>query len=198
MNNGRLAPGLALFGDNAYVNVETMVTPYRNVRRGTKDDYNHFHSSVRINIECAFGMLVHRWAILRKPLSSTMGVEKQMVLVMALCKLHNYCIGLDDVVEENGTGDMVNSDESVRNEDAPSLEARDEHRISSLGGIDPRESRDAGPAELLGGGEHFDDINVDDLPKNYSGTRRRLLQMVVDSDLHRNLASARRYQSNLN
>jgi hypothetical protein len=91
MTNGRLAHGLALFGDNAYVNVDTMVTPYRNVRRGAKDDYNHFHS--RISIERAFGMLVHRWAILRSPLSSTMGVEKQMVLVMALTSYTDlvYC-----------------------------------------------------------------------------------------------------------
>jgi hypothetical protein len=172
--NGLLAYGLALFGDNAYVNTDTMVTPYRNVRRGTKDDYNHFHSSVRICIECTFGILVHRWAILRSPLSATMGVEKQMVLVMALCKLHNYCIGLDDDDKENATtGELANSVESISttDEDTPSsLEARDEHRISSHGGVDPRESNEAGPNELLGGGEHFDDVIVEDLPRAQGGT----------------------------
>jgi hypothetical protein len=120
-----------------------------------------------------------------------MGVKKQMALVMTLCKLHNFCIGLDDDEEEDGDDD---------NDNVPSLEARDEHCISSAGGIDQRESRDvaAGPAELLNDGEHFDDVDVDDLTRNPRGTRRRLLQMVVDSDLHWNLASSRQYQSNLN
>ena len=67
---GFLANGLALFGDNAYVSTEYMVTPFRNVRKGPKDDFNFYQSQLRINIECAFGMLVHRWAILRRPLSS--------------------------------------------------------------------------------------------------------------------------------
>jgi hypothetical protein len=99
-----------------------------------------------------------------------MGVEKQMVLIMALCKLHNYCIGLDDDDEENGTGELANSVASVSNEETPiSLEPRDERRISSFGGIEPREPNEAGPNELLGGGEHFDDVIVEDLPSNAGG-----------------------------
>jgi hypothetical protein len=122
---------------------------------------------------------------------------------MALCKLHNYCIGLDDDDKENATtGELANSVESISttaDEDTPSsVEARDEHHISSHGGVDPRQENEAGPSELLGGGEHFDDVIVEDLPRAQGGTRRRLLQMVVDSDLHRNLASSRRFQSNLN
>ena len=45
--NGFLAPGLCLFGDNAYVNTPYMATPYRNISAGTKDDYNFYHSQVR-------------------------------------------------------------------------------------------------------------------------------------------------------
>jgi hypothetical protein len=41
-----------------------MVTPYKNVRAGPKDDFNFFHSQLQINIERAFGMLVKRWAVL--------------------------------------------------------------------------------------------------------------------------------------
>jgi hypothetical protein len=29
-----------------------------------KDDYNYYQSQLRMTIECAFGMLVHRWSIL--------------------------------------------------------------------------------------------------------------------------------------
>lgn len=42
-----LAPGLVLYGDNAYLNNRYMVTPYANVSSGSKDDFNFFHSQVR-------------------------------------------------------------------------------------------------------------------------------------------------------
>ena len=54
---GFLAPGLVLFGDNAYVSNEYMVTPYRNVKSGPKDAFNFFQSQLRIRIECAFGLI---------------------------------------------------------------------------------------------------------------------------------------------
>ncbi len=59
MKNGNL-----LFGNNAYLNTQYMATPYTNVsgnqEQVTKDDYNFFHSQLRIRVECCFGMLVQR------------------------------------------------------------------------------------------------------------------------------------------
>ena len=89
---GFLYPGLVLFGDNAYVNTPYMVAPFKAVSSGRKDDFNFFHSQVRINIECAFGMLVHRWGALRKPMPVNFRVGKINSLFLALCKLHNFCI----------------------------------------------------------------------------------------------------------
>ena len=89
---GFLRPGYCLFGDNAYVNAPYMCTPWRIVSGGPKDAMNFFHSSLRICIECAFGILVHRWGILRKPMPSNISVQKISSLVLALCKLHNFCI----------------------------------------------------------------------------------------------------------
>lgn len=91
-SDGFLRPGLCLFGDNAYVNTPYMCTPWRNVSRGPKDAMNFFHSQLRINIECNFGILVHRWGMLRKPMPVNLEVRKISSLVLALCKLHNYCI----------------------------------------------------------------------------------------------------------
>ena len=67
-----MAPGLCLFGDNAYINTPYMATPYRNVStkigaataanteaNKQKDAYNFYHSQLRIWIEQAFGQLVH-------------------------------------------------------------------------------------------------------------------------------------------
>ena len=58
-HNNILAAGLALYGNNAYVNTPYMVVPFKGIQEGAKDAYNFFHSSLCINIECAFGMLVH-------------------------------------------------------------------------------------------------------------------------------------------
>jgi hypothetical protein len=49
LESGLLAPGLCLFGDNAYLNSPYMATPYPNVGSGSKDNYNYFHSQVRIS-----------------------------------------------------------------------------------------------------------------------------------------------------
>ena len=81
-----------------------MVTPYR---QGDvlEDNYNFYHSQLRINVECAFGMLVKRWAILRHPLPSAMGLNKITSLTMALCKLHNFLI--DQRIERMTSTDMA-------------------------------------------------------------------------------------------
>lgn len=43
-----LAPGLCLYGDNAYIATDYMATPFRNVRSGPKDDYNFYQSQVSV------------------------------------------------------------------------------------------------------------------------------------------------------
>ena len=104
---GFLAPGLCLFGDNAYINNGYMVTPYKGVLVGSDEDsFNFYQSQVRINIECAFGIFTQRWGILRKPINASMGVAKIVALVSALCKLHNYCIN-----ENQGLEPLIPRDE---------------------------------------------------------------------------------------
>jgi DDE superfamily endonuclease len=87
-----MKPGLCIFGDNAYCNTPYMATPYKGaaVKGGSKDAYNFFHSNCRITIECAFGMLVHRWGILCKPMSTKLPVSKVTAIVRCLCRLHNF------------------------------------------------------------------------------------------------------------
>ena len=46
LENNLLAPGLCIFGDNAYVNCSYMATPYKAVSSGCKDDYNFYHSQL--------------------------------------------------------------------------------------------------------------------------------------------------------
>ena len=140
-----LAPGLCLFGDNAYVNRPYMATPYTSVPAGDRrDDYNFYQSQLRINIECAFGMLVNRWGTLRKPLSRQFSIDKVIRMVNCLCKLHNFCI-----------------DENTEPDTPIGMTADDRLALRNRGSFDTVEREGGGggqiPTELLHGGEHFDD-----------------------------------------
>jgi hypothetical protein len=166
-----LAPDLVLFGDNAYVDSDCMVSPFKNpkVELG-EDDFNFFHSQLRINVECAFGMLVHRWGILRRPLSAKFGLQKTTALVMALCRLHNYCIN-----HRMDPGDPLDDDIAYNiSQGGFELEGTDADSIR--------------PTALIGGGDHFDDVSRTIRRRQASSSRRhkdRLLQSVVNQGLVR-------------
>ena len=89
---GFLCPGLSIYGDNAYINTPYMTTPFKSVSGGYKDAFNFYHSQIRINIECAFGMLVNRWAVLRTPIPINISIKKTTSMVRCLCCLHNFLI----------------------------------------------------------------------------------------------------------
>ncbi len=162
--------GLVLFGDNAYLNSPLLATPYPNVRRGSCNNYNFYHSQVSviymsvrfsnqscmmnnsllqlcIHVECAFGMLVQRWGILQMALSSRFSITKIIALVMALAKLHNYCISLSDsnvTIEEMLVYLHSDLDQISTNKDGF---VRVDHNSNNYCCPD-----------LIGGGEHFLDM----------------------------------------
>ena len=147
LEQGILAPGLCLFGDNAYLNTLYMATPFAAVSGGSKDAYNFYHSQLRIRIECAFGMLTHRWAILRSAIPMNVAVHKTVALVLALAKLHNYCI---DAEEQTYC-------------DAAFSTAADEWRSKESGAVplvETQQHSGVTPRQLLDGGNHFDDIGM--------------------------------------
>jgi DDE superfamily endonuclease len=154
--DGFMKPGLCVFGDNAYVNTSYMATPYKAVKEGSKDAYNYFHSNCRITIECAFEMLVHRWGILCKPMSTMLPIAKVTALVRCLCRLHNFCI--DERLLQ-----MVNPiDFPSEEQDAAVAKPLDSDlaNITLAGGAAILNGSDQfDPEELLHGGEHFDDVS---------------------------------------
>jgi DDE superfamily endonuclease len=142
LEEGLLEPGLCLFGDNAYLNAPYMATPYPNTQGGSKDAYNFYHSQVRIRIECAFGMLTNRWGMLRSAIPLNVTIQKTSALVVALAKLHNYCI-------DSGGGQALGN--------IPMVEWRNE--VNGVILLVVNESNASViPQQLLGGGAHFDDI----------------------------------------
>jgi DDE superfamily endonuclease len=151
-----LAPGLCLFGDNAYVNTPYMATLYKAVRSGSKDDYNFYHSQVRIKVECAFGQLVQRWGLLRRALSAKITTKKVTTLCMALCRVHNFCIDRR-LKPEDRMGTPTSPSGSKETEDLSPL-ISDECVIEMNGGIRTRNDESYRPVGLLHGGMHFDDV----------------------------------------
>jgi DDE superfamily endonuclease len=138
---GFLSRGLVIFGDNAYSNSEYMVTPFKGSKLGSsQDSFNFYHSQLRIHVECAFGRLVHRWGVLRRPISQSIGIKKTGTMVLALCRLHNFCTNMKCRPE------------------AP-LDVDLEYATINCGiDLNTTAYNDFEPTELLHGGEHRDDV----------------------------------------
>jgi DDE superfamily endonuclease len=152
---GFLAPNLVIFGDNAYTNSSYMVTPFKGSKVGTsQDNFNFYHSQLRIQVECSFGKLVHRWGILRRPMSKSLGLKKTTTLVMALCRLHNFCSGKNSPNIE------------------PPLAVDMAFAVLNAGvTLNHTANNEVEPTELLHGGEHSDDV-----PRSIRRQQRRLEQ----------------------
>jgi hypothetical protein len=154
LDDGILAHNLCLFGDNAYINSQYMVTPYPNTSGGARDNYNYFHSQLRIRIECAFGMFVQRWGMLRTAIPCNVSVPKTISLVLALAKLHNFCIDEAEVIPANLLSQDEQNITGNRNGSVPLVADPLIAEIINVNTTTPR--------DLMGGGEHFDDA-----PRHY-------------------------------
>lgn len=73
-----------ILGDSAFTCTRSVITP------GKDDNFNFEQSSLRINIECAFGELLRRWGLLWRPLE--MVFEKRAAVVGFCIRMHNYCV----------------------------------------------------------------------------------------------------------
>ena len=131
---------------------------------------------------------MQRWRILQSALPNGISIQKAIALVVALAKLHNFCI---DQSRERDAG-------------IPEVLATDQvTHITANGGfvaLDEVPNADAPvPTQLLGGGEHFDDIplpqrrtrNASEYEKSLP--RYRLLQKVIDSHMVRPHANVDRH-----
>jgi hypothetical protein len=158
---GFLAQGLCLFGDNAYVNTEFMATPYNgNHLTHDQDSYNYYHSSLRIRIECAFGMLTRRFGLLRRCFHQSIPIFRINAIVMAMCRIHNYCLDEREMMLQMRNGKLT--------ADIPELPALDEFVIDSIGvHLETTDQVDLLPVPLLDAGEHFDDCFA-----NYNARRQ--------------------------
>ena len=166
---GFLAPGLCLFGDNAYVSRPYMAIPYQNVSiDNPKDFYNFYQSQLRITIECTFGILVARWGILRRPMNVKYSLRKVSRLVMSLCKVHNFLI-----------------DCNYSNVQVPQSTAEDNYFNMLNGGLDLANFKNI---ENNGGG-HFEDdpsrVTRRSTEHNHLHPRERIFRHISEMDYRR-------------
>ena len=148
-----------LFGDNAYINTPYLATPFTNVagdpNRAAEDSYNFYHSQLRIRVECAFGMLVQRWGILRTPMPRNLSVVKVVAIVNSLAHLHNFCIGEVDTRKVP----------QVFVDDARHINRNRSGHVDLTFG--DNECNVPVPVDLMHGGEHFMDV-----PRGYIRARQ--------------------------
>ena len=112
LDENGIKEGYWIAGDDAYACSEWLLCPYsKQSCRGyqERDDFNFYQSRCRINIECAFGMLVHRFGVLRRPMRCKLS-EVTVVVVVVCMKLHNLCIDDNEHVSHPRVVDIDSRD----------------------------------------------------------------------------------------
>ncbi len=92
-----LPDGFFVVGDPAYPLSDQLITSFTGTspdsNQGAKDDFNYFHSQVRITIERLFGQMVNKWGILWQPMRFKL--KNIFLAVETVLRLHNFCINSD-------------------------------------------------------------------------------------------------------
>ena len=94
-----IAPGYQILGDAAYPISASLITPYTHrVELNARDTMrNKIHSSIRMMVERAFGILKKRFQILKFVESTDLNKIKHIVLACVI--LHNICIRERDEID---------------------------------------------------------------------------------------------------
>ena len=171
--------GYFFIGDSAYGLTSFLLTPYDNAVHSTaEDDYNYFHSSSRISVECAFGEIDLRWGIFWKPLKFSLDMNCRVI--DACMRLHNF------IVENRGDSaysmDAVDSD--IFNDDARRYFAVHPNEEEGVFGGESDARRSKNGNILSGGRPTLSDVNSRDVGKEWRDKhrdeirRRRLVRPV--------------------
>ena len=87
IQSGYISQGFYLLGDAAYRGIQHILTPFIGNQTADESVFSFYHSSLRMCVECSFGILVSRWGILWKPLKVSL---RQAPKIVGTCMcLHN-------------------------------------------------------------------------------------------------------------
>lgn len=137
--------GLYFIGDSAYSIMSFLITPFDNTYHQTgEDNFNFFHSSSRISVECTFGEVDLRWGILWRTLGFSL--EHNTKIIDACMRLHNFIV---DFREEHSD---VGPDREIFDEDCRRFMAvNPDLDFDGVVGGDDEEKRDSDGNKLVGG-----------------------------------------------
>ena len=80
-----------ILGDSAYAIESFVIPPYDNAKSGSpEDDFNFYHSSARITVECAFGEIDRRWGIFWSTISYSL--RNTCIICEAGFRIHNFLV----------------------------------------------------------------------------------------------------------
>jgi hypothetical protein len=177
--------GFYFIGDSAYALRSYLLTPFEGTMHGTnQDNYNFFHSSSRICVECAFGEIDMRWGILWKPLGFKLKNTTQ--IIDACFRLHNFIV---DHREEHRCVSGLEELEQIVFDD-------DYRRFLAW-------NPDLGDYGVYGGDDeqHLDDSGQPFIPRGrppIEETLSREAGMSIRNDLCENIARLGRVRPNVN
>jgi len=99
-----------ILGDAAYKLHENLIVPYRDNGHLTprQKNFNFCHSSARVAIERAFGLLKTRFRSLRTVLAMDR-VDLIPMFIIACCVMHNICLLRGDEIELNEINETENN-----------------------------------------------------------------------------------------
>ena len=84
-----LEKGLFIIGDSTYCIESFLLLPYdNNSPRTPEDDFNFYHSSPRITVECAFGEIDIRFFLKRL----NCNLEHATIIIEGSMIIHNYLV----------------------------------------------------------------------------------------------------------
>ena len=132
---GLVEKGYHFIGDSAYAIKSFLHTPYDNAAHASpEDNYNFFHSSSRIVVECCFGEIDLRFGILWQPLKYSL--KFNCSVIDACFVLHNFIVKYR---EGNKMRSMDDCDFEVFNDDC--------RRFYAVN-LDIREGVDGGESDI--------------------------------------------------
>ena len=94
-------PQFHLLGDSAYPLTRTLLTPYRDNGHlsSLQKKYNKVHSSTRVDVERAIGLLKGKWRRLKY--LDMLDTHRIPQVIMAACVLHNFVLQAEKAAAED-------------------------------------------------------------------------------------------------
>ena len=170
---------LFFLGDSVYAIESFIIPPYDLAKPKTpNDDFNFFHSSARITVECAFSEIDLRWRLFWRRL--IVSLKHSFVIIEGAMRIHNFLVDYrNDNIEEVRT-ELTNSctqfySSSSSPDDIPGVVVNDNRRPSGRIAFEERKRRVQG-------------LEI----------RDTLRQAIVDHNMHRPALDNEWYYNNIN